>query len=483
MPFSIYFLYRIKKTTLLAILSCLCLSTQAQREWTMRECVEYGVEHNPNLRSADVDRRLAELQLRQSKLSRYPNASANAGVGGSWGRSIDPTTNQFVNNAYWFSSVGLNSNVLVFGWFQKRYEIEGNELAMQSSEYNQKSIQDDVSLNIASAFLRALLAKKQIDITAQQVEYSQDQLARTQKLVEAGALPELNYLQVLSQLAQDSSTYIQSNNSYIQAVLQLKALMNLPFDSSLTVRDPNLDDIALSDVLPSDDQLVDQALAHRNNIKANQLNLESAQKNYQQARAAKYPNFSFGVNYATNYASIAKQLASVDTLGIVPSPYFLYNGVTTQPVYTVGFEPIYENTPFFTQLGNNSRATFTFTLSIPIFNGWSAQAAQRQAELNIESRQVLLDQAKIQLSQDVLMSKSDAINAYQVWKASLKALENAQKSFELAEKRYNVGLMTTLEFQLEKNNYYAAQIQSLSNQYDYIFKYKVLDFYIGKKIW
>ncbi len=474
--------YKKIKIVLAAVL-LISSTSHAQREWSLRECIEYGVERNPSLNSADVDRRLAELNLKQSKLSRWPSASGSLGYGRSYGRSIDPTTNQFVNNGYWFSSASLNANVLAFGWFQKKYEIESNQLALESSEYNQKAIQDDISLNIATAYLRALLAKKQIALAEQQVVYSQDQISRTQKLVDAGVLPELNYLQVVSQLAQDSSAYIQSSTSYTQAVLQLMAIMNLPFDSSITVKDPYLDGISVSDVLPTDQDIMERALAHRNNIKANQLNVENAEKNYRSIRARKYPSLSLGFTYGTNYASIAQQLAGIDTLGVVPTQYFLYQGGATQPVYTYGFEPLYENTPFFTQLGNNSRSTFSINLSLPIFNGWSAQAAQRQAALNLESREIQLQQSMVQLEQDVLMAKSDAINALQVYKSSVKALENAQKSFELAEKRYNVGLMTTLEFQLEKNNLYSAEVQKLSNQYDYIFKYKVLDFYIGNKIW
>ncbi len=473
-----------KLGVVLVIILFLDLHAHAQRKWSLRECVEYGVAHNNSLKTADINTRLAELQQKQSMLSRYPSASANIGAGVSSGRSIDPTSNQFVNSNYWFGSGGASSSVLLFGWFQKNHEISSNNKALESTRYNQAAIQDDISLNIATAFLRALLAKKQISIAEQQIGYSVDQMTRTALLVEAGAVPEINLLQIKSQLAQDSSNYIQTNSNYIQSILQLKALMNLPFGVELDIKDPYIDGIELNRLLPSDEELIEMSLRHRNNIRANELNLESAYHSYKSTKAMLYPSLSFGLTYGTNYASIAQEFAGIDTNGVAISPYFFYNNQgLLQNVYTVDYDVQYKNTPLLTQLRNNNRFTFSLNVSIPIFNGWSAQAASRRAKLNYESQQITLDQAKQQLSQDVLMAKSDAINSFQIWQSSEKALETAKKSFDLAKRRYEIGLMNTLEFQLEKNNLYSAEVQSLSNKYDYIFKYKVLDFYLGNKIW
>ncbi len=492
---NIAIVYYNGKITSSAILRCIFLwiafvlapsLVLGQEQWTLRRCVEYGIEHNTSLRSADVNARLAEIDLQQSKYARYPSLNTDLSYGLSQGRSINPTTNQFVNSNYDFFSFGANSGVLVFGWFQQRHQIEANKLSLEAAHISHQQIQDDISLNIATAYLRALLAYKQIEISQQQVAYSEDQLQRSAKLVEAGVQPEINLLQIRSQLSMDSSNYIAALTSYNQSLLQLKAIMNIDFSETMELSEPDLSNISTQELLlPADSTVIARAIQHRFEIKLAQKNIQVAEKNYLSSRAARYPQLSIGVNLGTNFSSLASDVTNPQITGIVPTQNYFYLDPmgNKKDVYTYETKFDLVTTPFFDQVKNNNRTTFSLALSIPIFQNYSATANARRAQYNIESQQINLEQARIQLAQDVLQAKMDAKNAFQVWKASEAALVNALKSFDFASKRYELGLMNTLEFQMEKNNLYKTQIQAVSNRYDYIFKSKVLDFYIGNKIW
>jgi multidrug efflux pump subunit AcrA (membrane-fusion protein) len=128
-------------------------------QWTLEDCVLYAKENNLSVAENALNERLAKLVLEQNKVSRLPNVNADFSLGESYGRSIDPTSNQFVTKGFLYNTTGLSSQVLVFGWFQKKYQIEQSQLDLYASEYAFKQLKEDIALNVATGFLRVLLAR------------------------------------------------------------------------------------------------------------------------------------------------------------------------------------------------------------------------------------------------------------------------------------------------------------------------------------
>ncbi|MCZ0211896.1 hypothetical protein OZK63_41800, partial [Streptomyces sp. UMAF16] len=65
------------------------------------------------------------------------------------------------------------------------------------------------------------------------------------KQVDAGALPELNQIELEAQLANDSSNYIAAKTTFLQSVLQLKAVLNLDAAAPFEVDTPDVSTIPL----------------------------------------------------------------------------------------------------------------------------------------------------------------------------------------------------------------------------------------------
>src|SRR5690606_7766300 len=193
--------------------------SQEENVWSLERSVRYALDHNLSIRQTELNERLANLNLQQSRLSQIPNINANIGYGRSFGRSVDPTTNQFVSGNYDFISAGGSADILVFGWFQKRNTIAANKYSLEAAAEDLDQLKNDVSLNVATGFLRALLAKEQIRVNEKQADLSKAQLEQTRQFVAAGRLPELNAAQLESQLASDSANLIASVSDYNSAVL------------------------------------------------------------------------------------------------------------------------------------------------------------------------------------------------------------------------------------------------------------------------
>lgn len=446
--------------------------------------MSYALTHNISIQQSVLNERLAALTLKQSRLSQLPNLNASTGYGISYGRSIDPTTNQFVDGHYNFSSIGAQADVLLFGWFQKRNTIARNDLNHQATQSDLDQLKDDVSLNVATGFLRALLAKEQIGVAQKQVDLSVQQLGQTKRFAEAGRVPQLNVAQLSSQVASDSSTLITAIADYNAAILDLKALLNLDFEVPFSIAPPEIDVASLYELTsyaPAD--VYDEAKKHFGAVRSASLRVESAQKAYKAAKGSLWPqltaNAQAGSNFATTYKDYGTPyVKDTQTVGFVDVGGFFSLPVSA-PNYSV---PILGTTPYGTQLGDNFRHTYSLNLNVPIFNGWSAQSLVQQNKINVASQELAKYNTELKLKQDVYKAVNDARSSLQKYQAAQRAADAAREAFSFGQKRYDLGLTNTVEYLVIQNNQFRADAALVSAKYDLMFRLKVIDYYLGRTL-
>ena len=453
--------------------------------WTLPRCVAYALHHNLTIQQSVVNERLAKLLLRQQQFTQLPTVGGGLTYGRAFGRSINPTTNQFVDAGYNFAGLSAQADVLVFGWFSRRSSIQSTRLQAQAAQADLDQVKDDVSLNVATGFLRAVLAEQQIAVAQKQVDLSSAQLRQTQRFVEAGRLPELNAAQLQSQVATDSAALISAHADYTAALLDLKALLNLDFETPFRPVAPDLSAMAaLSTALPEPATVYAEAVKHFGAVKGSRLRLEASQKAAYSARAARLPQLSVGGQLGTNYASNFQTLAGF-TAGPVASTQYFVRGLDSSsvvPVYEQTYIPALENIPFTEQWKNNFRNTLTVNLTLPIFNSWQSQYNLRRAIEQNELDRIGQTTSEVNLRQNVYKAHNDARNAVQKWIAADRAAAAARRAFELGQKRYELGLSNTVEYLTNQNNQYAAEVQAMQAKYDLVFRLKVIDYYLGRPL-
>jgi outer membrane protein len=455
----------------------------AQTPWTLQQCIDYAIKNNITIKQSELNVKLNSLQEQQNKWAQYPNLNADFNNGVSFGRSVDPTSNQFINQGYYFNGLNVGTNVLLFGWFQKKYAVQQSALETHASIEQYKQLQNDVSLNIATAYLRILLAREQIKVAQIQLQADLEQYRQTAIRVAAGQLPELNVAQMQAQVATDSSTLIGVMAEANQSVLDLKAILNMDMQNYLDIVTPNFDDPSVVNVLAysNAEEIYNIAVTRQNTIAYNGFKIKSAEKQIQIAQANKYPQVNLSWNAGTNYASSYKEPGSTTYLGEVPLGSFQIGDSTiqvTRPDYKVNLN----NIPYFKQYGNNFRQSLTVGASIPIFNGYANKINIERAKINLQNMQYIDLQGRQKLQQDIYRAFTDATNTLQKHIAAIRNEQTAKRALELGTKRFLIGMSTTLEYTTLQNNYSRAKANTLSMQYDYIFKTKILDYYAGKNI-
>ena len=456
-------------------------------KWDLRKCVDYAVKNNISVKQADVQARIAKITVEARKLAQYPSANGNTQLGMAFGRSIDPTSNQFVTSQFLQNTYNVNTNVQVFNWGGLKNSLAAAEFNAKAALVDVERTANDISLSVATFYLQVLSAKQQISIASVQILQTKSQLEFTRKRVDAGALPELNAAELEAQLARDSVTLINTEANFLQAVLQLKAAINLDMSAPFELDTPPVDKIpveSLMDLEPGN--LFKLALTTQPQQKANDWRLKAAQKNIDVAKAALYPTISFGGGLGTNFAN-ARRTISESVSGFRNSAAIVNVAGTNYTVQTPNIQLQSNNRSFWemwdgwgTQVNQNFRQNLGFFVNVPIFNGGSARQNIAQSKLQVQQQENAIAQANLTLQQNIYQAHATATAAMMRFNASKKTVETAEKSYDYARKRYEAGLANTLDLITNQNNLLRAKLDMLNNQFDYVFRLKLLEFYKGQ---
>ncbi len=467
-------------------------SLHAQDKWGLRRCVEYAWQNNISIQQQEVQARVASLTEKQARLAAYPNASFSTNLGLQFGRSVDPTTNQFTTTQLLFQGLNLNADVVIFNWHRVKNTLVAARLNTQAMNANVEKVRNDIALSVATAYLQALLNKEQVEISRIQFAQTKNQLEATRRRVNAGALPELNAVELEAQLARDSTGIINAEALAAISALQLKALLNLDAAAPFELEVPPVDKIPVEPIADLQPASVYQlALQNQPNQKMNQLRLKWSEALVKANKASFYPSIAGFVGLGSNFANPFKKITGFELTGYQPANplngmvnvngtnYFLQQPVINFTTAKKSFGELWQG--YGTQLDNNFRQNFGIAVSIPIFsNGGAARTQYERSRLDVKSAQLTIQQSDQQLKQDIYQAYTNALSALERYNATTATLSAARKTYEFASKRYEVGLLGTFELITNQNNLNRAMTDQLIARYEYVFRMKVLEFYKGQ---
>jgi outer membrane protein len=457
--------------------------------WSLQRAIDYALEHNIGVRINQLTVQNAAQVLRQSRAALLPTTNLNATQAWQYGTSVNPLTFLFQSQTVRSNNVSGNSQLVLFQGFQLRNTIRRDALDLQASKADVQKARNDLTLNVASAFLQAMLAQELVRANQFYVTRDQDQIARTKFLLQAGSIPESTLLDSQSQLATDELNVVNAQNQATIARLNLLQLLNLDpaANPDFQLEMPNLPDPDEENVLVLNTTELFQGAARRQpEIKAADLRVLSAGRSVKLARGAYYPRlivagsiFS-GFSSARTVPQIGGDSTARRTTLFVPNPTTPGGPLTPLSVITYQRNELPQH--YWDQLSQNLGQQVQFALSIPIFNGWQVRTNVQRTLLNAQQVQLQAEQARLTLRQSIEQAYADAHAAqlqYAASKRQVAALTTTQRNAEI---RFNNGLLSGTEFNITKNNLNFAISNQLQAKYTFIFRRKVLAFYDGKSL-
>jgi outer membrane protein len=459
----------------------------AQDKWDLRRCVEYALANNISIKQADIDSRTYKLYYDQAKGNQMGAVNAATGLGLNFGRSINQTTNIYTNTQGLSQNYNLQANITLFNWFALKRATESNRFSYEAQVVNIDKIKNDVTLNVAAAYLSALLAKEQVNLAKTKIQLTEQQLANTRALVNAGSVPELNAAELEVQFATDTAAIITAQETYDIDKLQLQAILNLDAAAPFDLDTPPVETIPVEPITSLQPDIVYSiAIGTFPQQKMNDLRISSAVKNVDYSKGRLYPTLSaYGVLGDNFFNDLRASNTVIVSTYAGPNSYALDN-TNQYPIYlatpntTFSSQPLYKAFKGYgDQLSNNFGQQVGLQLNIPIFNGNTARINYKKAQLNVATAKLTKDNDLQTLKQGVYQAYYNAVASLQKFESNKKAVVVAEKSFDLATKRYEIGMLNTIDYLTNQNNLFTARINVLIAQYDYVFRIKVLEYYKG----
>jgi len=343
----------------------------------------------------------------------------------------------------------------IFNGFRLQNNVKQLKATLDATQHSVDRTKNDIITNVALNFLQVIFDQENLVIAKNKLGIIQQQYERAKKRFDAGIIPENEVLNLSSQVSTEKLNVINQENLLIKDRTTLIQAMNLdPFDE-YTILKPDLSVFRTENELPNIDSVYTYALTYMPEMQESMSRITSSTLSFKITQSSLFPTLTLSAGIFTNYTS---------------------NGV---------FDPItfqVIDVPYFTQLQDNISQSLSLNMSIPIFNRRTVYRNIKNAQLNVKLANVQLENTKNILVKKIQQAYQDAYASKNKFLVTQEQLSSLKLNYNNSKMRYENGILDLLSFNESLNNLTRAETELLQAQYDFIFKYKILDLYQGKEI-
>ena len=437
------------------LMICLAMAVQqasAQSDWTMQQCMQYAVQHNHEVKQA-------ELELDNYKASKtgaignfLPYVDAGIGAQYNFGRAIDPETNGYTDVSTFYNGYSLSASLPVFDGFSRLHALKAAKASELMGRASLRQRQDQTALDVLQAYTSVAYYDGLVKMAEEKVEETLLLLKQVKVLEEVGRKSAADVAQVESQQAEADYELTRQQNLYASAILELKKAMNYPLSDSLSLEYiPNVgmfDSQCGNNSFPTWEKNLDNE--RHPELQVARYRMQASKHEWHQARASLYPSLSLSAGLSTTY----------------------YKTLHNDAAET-----------FRNQMKNNMGEYLGVSLNIPLFNRLQTITSIRRAKNNYKIAQEAYDQKQLELAK--LSSE-----AWQDWQGYQKQTIQMEKkvqadslSYQLTRRQFEEGLSTAIDVHTTSAQLLNSKATLLQCQLMAMVKEQLVRYYKGETIW
>ncbi|KQS90237.1 TolC family protein [Chryseobacterium sp. Leaf394] len=426
------------------------LSLNAQKKWSLRECVDYAVKNNLQVIQNEYNKQIQDANLKIAKSNYLPTVSANMGNNVSFGRASLGTGS--IRNDRFSNNANIGADILLYNNGRLEKTVRKTQFDVEASQYDIETIKNDISLQIAQQYLNTLLNKEIVKISQSAVTNAQKQYDRSKATTEVGTTAQTVLAEAAAALAREKQNLKTAEINVGRSLFALAQLLQLKEYKDFDVEDVEVSD-QLAPQLVNVDEVLTTAYENQPLVKAAESRIKAAEAQTIVTRTAFYPTLTASVGVGSFYNNL---LNRYDQFGLPNN-----------------------NPSFFNQYSDNFGQQAGLSLNVPIFNKGITKLQVEQAKINESIAKNNYEQQKFAIRQSVQQAQFDADANYEIYLAATEAERNTKLSLDFAEKSYAAGRSTIFDVNIARNNYANAQGSVAQSKYNYLFSLKLLNFYAG----
>ncbi len=432
------------KASLLILVCCSSLPAvlgQTSQPLSLADCVALAIKNNPNLQRSELELSRNEVNYKQAQYNRLPVISGNIGHGYNEGRSINTTTNQFVDNTYYSGNQSLSLNAPLFRGFEILHDIRRKASAREAGKLEFESAINELKLDVIEAYILVLTSRDMLQQAEGQLAVTQENLRRATVMQDEGAINPGDYHDLKGQAYAEQNTVENTKRDLYNSEARLAALLYLPI-TELPVLEPIAMPSSVSSASGAD--LYAEALQALPNFKALDWRIREAEQTIKVAKSAYYPSLSLDAGIRSIYSS-------VDVLG--------YN--------------------YWQQLVNYPSKGISLSLSVPIFSRMAVRSQVKLAKLNLDeakwNRKIQENTVREETAKTVFSLLTLKKNVQNLQEQEL----SYQEAFRIAQVHFDAGNSNSVLFLTAKNKLDNTRNELLIRQYQWLLQKYFNDYYAG----
>ncbi|KIC61773.1 TolC family protein [Chryseobacterium taiwanense] len=442
------------KKVLVIILGLSCLGLNAQKRWSLRECVDYAVKNNLQVIQNEYSKQTQDANLKIAKKNYLPTVSGSIGNTVSFGQTSFGTGS--LRNDVFRNSASLGAEILVYNNGRLDKTLRKTEYDLEASLYDVETIKNDISLQIAQQYLTTLLNKEIVKISESTVANAKKQYDKAKITTSVGTTAQTVLAEAEAALAREKQNLKTAEINVGRSQFALAQLLQLPDYKNFDVEDVSVPG-QLTPELKSVNEVLATAYESQPQIKAAESRIKSAEAQTEVSKTAFWPT----VTASASIGSFYNNLLNTDIVGVDDLA-----------------RPVYERN-LFGQYKDNFGQQAALSVNIPIFNKGITKLQVEQSKINESVAKNSFEQQKQTVRQNVQKAQFDADANYETYLSAVEAEKSSKLSMDFAEKSYAAGRTTIFDLNVARNNYANAQGSVAQAKYNYLFSLKLLNFYAG----
>lgn len=454
-------------------------SARAQEKITLQQAVDLTLQNNLQIKQSRLNEALSEQDVKQSKLYFYPTLSAGTNLDFSFGRNPDPTTYQFVNQQITTANGNVSTSMPLFQGFRLWHQVSQFKYQLEADKSATKKVQNDLALTVVTTYLQILSNADLLTAAKQQLDLAKLQLDREQKMFDVGNHTLADLSQAKAQVATAELNVTNAQNQLDISYLSLAQLMERDPANRFEVVKPVINQLGNVNNSPAS-EIYSKAVDNYPDITLAHYRTLSAEKAVDVAKAGLYPRLNFQASMGSGYSSNVYHTTGRSLTGRADT--IAYVGPTNEPVLVPEYQTFSSKTKFSDQISDNLSQSIGFTLSIPIFTNFSSRINVRKARINYQNAQVSEQIAKNNFNKIIYQAVTDLRAAESSYNSATTAYESSKDAFNTIQQRYNVGLVSSLEFNQSQTQLNQKEFDLIQARYNLIFRNKIIDFYLGNPL-
>lgn len=431
----------------------LCISLGAWAEpWTLRDCIQHALQNNITVRKNRVSEESGKASLTQTKSALWPSLSfsTNHGINyrpGQETESIRPVDGELIStpNTSFNSSYGVNMNWTVWNGGVNHKNVEAQEVSNEISQLATETSELSIQEQIVQIYVQIMYTREAVKVNQKLVETARKQYERGVEMHREGQMSKADLTQLEAQQASAEYNVVNSQGQVQLYISQLKNLLQLDMTTEFDVAGNIPADELVLQTLPEAEQVYEQALLTRPEIRSAEKSIESAELQYNIAKRGHYPTIGLNAGISDSHNS-----GSQNNVG--------------------------------KQLKNNLNMSASVSLSVPIWDQRRASTNKKKALYQKTSAQLDLEDRKNKLSSTIEQFHVNATSGQMRFISAQKKCTSQRASYELVNEQFNNGLKNVVDVLQSRDNILSAEQDKLQSKYTFLLNIQLLKFYQGEEL-